>query len=159
VAEWTEGTAHLGALPHLGTSDVRKVRLQSTRYDGASHLRSYLHYFRRTCEMVENAVGTGRRLADMLSRDRSRIQQLGRIAGSALQVHQSLQTRPITTLASLAAETYLTMPTVTKAVQALADKDIVKELTGRRRGRVYCCREYMAIMNEGTAHRSISPST
>ena len=47
---------------------------------------------------------------------------LGRIAGSSLQVHQSLQRRPLTTLASLAEETHLSMPTVTKAVQALKER-------------------------------------
>jgi len=101
-------------------------------------------------EMAENAVGSARRLADMMSRDRARIQRLGRVAGSSLQVHQSLQTRPITTLASLAKKTRLTMPTVTKAVQALEDEGIVNEITGRRRGRIYSYREYMDIMNEGT---------
>jgi Fic family protein len=101
-------------------------------------------------EMAENAVGSARRLADMMSRDRARIQRLGRVAGSSLQVHQSLQARPITTLASLAKETRLTMPTVTKAVQALEDEGIVNEITGRRRGRIYSYREYMDIMNEGT---------
>jgi Fic family protein len=101
-------------------------------------------------EMAENAVGSARRLADMMSRDRARIQRLGRVAGSSLQVHQSLQARPITTLASLAKETRLTMPTVTKAVQALEDEGIVNEITGRRRGRIYSYREYMNIMNEGT---------
>lgn len=102
-------------------------------------------------EMAENAVSTARRLAEMVSRDRSHIQQLGRVAGSALQVHQSLQARPITTLTSLVNETNLTMPTITKAVQALVDEGIVNEITGRRRGRIYSYREYMDIMNEGTA--------
>jgi len=101
-------------------------------------------------EMSENAVSTARRLADMVERDRSRIQQLGRVAGSALRVHQSLQTRPLSTLASLARETRLTMPTVTKAVKALEEAGIVTEITGRRRGRIYNYREYMDIMSEGT---------
>ncbi len=102
-------------------------------------------------EMAESAVVTARRVADMVARDRARIQRMGRIAGSALQVHQSLQTRPLTILASLAEETHLSMPTVTKAVQALEKEGIVREVTGRRRGRVYSYHEYMDIMNEGTS--------
>ena len=101
-------------------------------------------------EMSENAVSTARRLADMTERNRARIQQFGRVAGSALQVHQSLQTRPLSTLASLAGQTRLTMPTVTKAVKALEEAGIVTEITGRRRGRIYSYREYMDIMSEGT---------
>jgi len=68
-----------------------------------------------------------------------------------LLVHQSLQSRPISTLASLVKETQLTMPTVTKAVQALQNSGIVTEITGRRRGRIYSYREYMNIMDEGMA--------
>jgi Fic family protein len=109
-----------------------------------------LFFLQGVREMAENAVSTARRLADMVSRDRARIQQLGRVAGSSLQVHHSLQSRPITTLASVVKETHLTVPTVTKAVQALEREGIVSEVTGRRRGRIYSYREYMNIMNEGT---------
>jgi Fic family protein len=109
-----------------------------------------LFFLQGVREMAENAVSTARRLADMVSRDHMRIQQLGRLAGSSLQVHHALQTRPITTLTSVVNETGLTMPTVTKAVQALVGEGIVSEVTGRRRGRIYSYREYMNIMNEGT---------
>jgi Fic family protein len=101
-------------------------------------------------ETAENAVGTARRLAEMFARDREHIQHMGRIAGSSLQVHQCLQKRPVVTLASLAAETHLSIPTVTKAVQALAKSGIVSEITGRRRSRIFRYREYVEIMNEGT---------
>ena len=101
-------------------------------------------------ETAENAVGTARRLAEMFARDREHIQHMGRIAGSSLQVHQCLQKRPVVTLASLAEETHLSIPTVTKAVQALSESGIVDEITGRRRSRVFRYREYVEIMNEGT---------
>ncbi len=100
-------------------------------------------------QMAESAVIAARRLADMIARDRERIQRLGRIAGSSLQVHQALQARPIATIASLSSETGLSMPTVTKAVQALEDGGFVTEITGRRRGKIYNYGEYMDIMNEG----------
>jgi Fic family protein len=101
-------------------------------------------------ETAENAVGTARRLADMVARDREHIGRMGRIAGSSLRVHESLQRRPITTVASLAEETRLSVPTVTKAIQALKGEGIVNEITARRRNRVFHYREYMDIMNEGT---------
>jgi Fic family protein len=101
-------------------------------------------------ETGENAVGTARRLSEMFTRDREHIQLLGRMAGSSLQVHQSLQRRPVTTLAPLAEETHLSIPTVTKAVQALEESGIVNEITGRRRSKIFRYREYMEIMNEGT---------
>jgi Fic family protein len=124
--------------------------LNTVRTEG--EWEGWVHFFLEGVrEMAENAVSTARRLADMVSRDRARIQQLGRVAGSSLLVHQSLQSRPISTLASLVKETQLTMPTVTKAVQALQNNGIVTEITGRRRGRIYSYREYMDIMSEGMA--------
>lgn len=44
-------------------------------------------------------------------------------------------------------------PSAAKAVQALEDEDMVKGITGRRRGKIYSYHEYMDIMNEGTALR------
>lgn len=124
--------------------------LDAVRTDG--DWEAWLQFFAEgVYETAENAVATARSLGDMVARDRDRIRLLGRIAGSSLQVHQSLQKRPVTTLASLAEETRLSVPTVTKAVQALAEPGIVDEITGRRRSRVFRYREYMDVMNEGTS--------
>lgn len=101
-------------------------------------------------ETAESAAKTARRLAEMVERDRKRIQGFGRISGSSLQVHHLLQQRPLTTLSSLAAGTHLSMPTVTKAIRALKDGGLVKEITGRKRGRIFSYEEYLDIMNEGT---------
>lgn len=99
-------------------------------------------------EMAENAVQAVRRLAEMAARDREHIRQLGRVSGSSLQIHHSLQTRPLSTVASLTAETHLSVPTVTKAIQALESEGLVREITGRKRGRVYSYQGYLSIMNE-----------
>jgi Fic family protein len=99
-------------------------------------------------EMAENAVQAVRRLAEMAARDREHIRQLGRVSGSSLQIHHSLQARPLSTVASLTAETHLSVPTVTKAIQALESEGLVREITGRKRGRVYSYQGYLSIMNE-----------
>jgi Fic family protein len=99
-------------------------------------------------EMAENAVQAVRRLAEMAVRDREHIRQLGRVSGSSLQIHHSLQARPLSTVASLTAETHLSVPTVTKAIQALESEGLVREITGRKRGRVYSYQGYLSIMNE-----------
>jgi Fic family protein len=99
-------------------------------------------------EMAENAAQAVRRLAEMAARDREHIRQLGRVSGSSLQIHHSLQTRPLSTVASLTAETHLSVPTVTKAIQALESEGLVREITGRKRDRVYSYQGYLSIMNE-----------
>ncbi|MBA4391818.1 MAG: cell filamentation protein Fic [Syntrophus sp. (in: bacteria)] len=99
-------------------------------------------------EMAENAVQAVRRLAEMVARDREHIRQLGRVSGSSLQIHHSLQIRPLSTVASLTAETHLSVPTVTKAIQVLEGEGLVREITGRKRDRVYSYQGYLSIMNE-----------
>jgi DNA-binding MarR family transcriptional regulator len=75
--------------------------------------------------------------------DRARIAQLGRIAPSALKVHEALQRRPIATAAGLGEQTALTPATVNKALVSLERVGIVVELTSRQRGRVFAYQAYI----------------
>ncbi|MCU0596859.1 MAG: Fic family protein, partial [Desulfobacterota bacterium] len=51
-------------------------------------------------EMAENAVDTAKKLLQVSNEDLGSIQQLGRLAGSCLQVHHALKRRPVGTVAS-----------------------------------------------------------
>jgi Fic family protein len=101
-------------------------------------------------EMAENAVSTARKLVDIAGEDRVRIQTFGRQSGSCLQVHLTLQRRPVITIPSMTKETGLSNPTVTKTLSALQEAGIVKEVTGRRRNRVFSYERYLEVMREGT---------
>lgn len=93
---------------------------------------------------------TARALVALFERDRGRVGGLGRIAGSALRVHRELQRRPLGTVGWLVAQTNLSPPTVGKALDALVRAGIAREITGRRRRRVFAYDRYLAILNEGT---------
>jgi type I restriction-modification system DNA methylase subunit len=54
------------------------------------------------------------------------------------------------TIPRLAKRTRLTLPTIAKALEVLADQRIVSETSGRKRNRVYRYDRYLAILNEGT---------
>jgi len=101
-------------------------------------------------DTAEGAVQTARRLVDLFERDRQKIQAIGRLAGSALRVHDALQRRPLSTIAGLRKATGLSVPTVTTALEALGRLRIVREVTSRRRNRVYSYAPYMRILSEGT---------
>ena len=101
-------------------------------------------------DTAEGAVQTARRLVDLFERDRQKIQAIGRLAGSALRVHDALQWRPLSTIAGLRKATGLSVPTVTTALEALGRLRIVREVTSRRRNRVYSYAPYMRILSEGT---------
>lgn len=114
--------------------------------------RGWLQFFAEAvASTAGSAVDTAHRLTTLFKADGTRIRATGRGASSLLQVHTDLQVRPLQTIASVAASTGLTIPTVTKAFDGLQTLGIVRETTGRRRGRVFAYDQYLAILNEGTS--------
>lgn len=102
-------------------------------------------------ETSRQAADAAREILDLFETDRSRIEQLGRPAGSALRVHQLLQQKPILTISQAARSLGLSMPTAAKSVQHLVAIDLLREATGRRRGRMYVYDGYLDILSRGTA--------
>jgi DNA-binding MarR family transcriptional regulator len=86
----------------------------------------------------------------MAEAHRAAIRGVGRVSGSALQVHHALLARPIHTIARLAADTRLSVPAVTSSIAALAELGLVREITGRRRGRVFAYGPYLDLLQQGT---------
>jgi Fic family protein len=101
-------------------------------------------------ETANAAVATAHRLLEISQADRAKVQASGRIAGSALQVHHALLARPINTIARLASETGLSVPAVTDSLMALTELGLVREITGRKRGRVFCYAPYLDVLAQGT---------
>lgn len=102
-------------------------------------------------ETADGAVTTARRLMGLFEADRARVARLmGRGANSALRVHAALQQRPVVNAKSLVALTGLSTPTVITALRALVALEVVREVTGRKRNRVYSYQAYVSILSEGT---------
>ena len=101
-------------------------------------------------ETSEQAVVTARRILALYEEDRKRIEELGRPAGSALRVFEHAQERPIFAIAEAAKRTGLTFPTVSAAVQRLRKIEILRQLPGRQRRRLFVYNRYLAILEEGT---------
>jgi len=99
---------------------------------------------------AQSAVDTAHRLLTIFGDDAVRVQTLRRSAASARRVFDAFQSRPLATIASLAARTGASVPTVTRAVDALVNLGIVKEITGRKRERVFAYARYLDILSEGT---------
>lgn len=107
----------------------------------------YAHAVRDT---ATSAVSTARAVVDLFNRDRNRVRALGRAGGSSFQVHHELQRRPLASIAWLVRQTGLSNPTIGKALDVLVNIDIAREVTGRRRGRVFAYDRYLALLSEGT---------
>ncbi len=102
------------------------------------------------CEVAEGAFTTARSVSKTIRDDRSQIGLHGRRAGSALRVHHSLVKRPVGGIAGIARRTGLSEPTVAAVLRLLEEFGIVREITGRRRGKVYAYERYLAGLREGT---------
>ena len=96
------------------------------------------------------AVETAQQLLDLSNRDRDKINGLGRAAASTLQIHRALMEHPIATSSSLAEKTGITPATVNKSLGHLEQLGIVRELTARKRNRLFSYANYIEIMSRGT---------
>ena len=104
----------------------------------------WLDFFAEGIEAsATQAAATANALLALVNADRDRIAGLGRAAASALEVHLALQRQPIATSAALVKATRLTPATVNKSLAHLERIGVVREVTNRKRGRVFSYREYV----------------
>ncbi len=123
--------------------------LQEVRERGA--WEPWLEFFLKgIAETANQAFDAATRIVDLFRRDRERITAESDRASSALRVHDFLQQNPFLTANLLVEKTGLTHPTINAALADLETLGIVEEVTGRRRGRVFGYKGYLAILSEGT---------
>jgi len=96
---------------------------------------------------AEQATTTGLRISAVFREDRNRLREMGRQAPTILLVQEALQAKPLATIATLTQSTGLTTPTVTQALNELQNLKIVRETTGRARGRIFAYVRYLDALN------------
>jgi Fic family protein len=112
---------------------------------------SWIEFFLEgVLQTAQNAVSTAQRLAALFQADRTRIQEKGRAAGSALRVHDVLKERPVTSLQDISRRAALSFPAASAGMALLEDEGVVRELTGKKRNRLFGYSRYLAILAEGT---------
>lgn len=99
---------------------------------------------------ANGAVETARRLTALFDSDHRQLRQQGRKASSALRVHEALKRRAVTNLQDVVTTTGLTFPTASAGMDVLHKLGIAREVTGKRRNRVFAYGKYLDILNEGT---------
>jgi Fic family protein len=101
-------------------------------------------------ETADGAVDTAQRLTAAFQEDRGRIEAGGRRRYSVLRVHDTLKARPILSLNAVRERAGMTFPTAAAAMRELVSQRIVREITGKRRNRLFVYERYLSILNEGT---------
>ncbi len=131
---------------------------RSTYYDLLTHVRrtgdweAWLAFFFEGVRVTaEGAVATSHRLSAMFASDRAGIErQNGRRVGSILRVHEALKAQPILSLAEIRKRTALSFPAASSAMEWLVERGVAREITGKRRDRLFVYDQYLAILSEGT---------
>lgn len=123
--------------------------LESVRTDG--DWEAWVTFFLEgVVETAEGAFQTARRLRAVFQEDRDRVQTKGRRAGSALRVHEALKGRPVATLPDVTRRAGLSFPAAGAGMDLLTELGIARELTGKKRNRVFVYDRYLALLSEGT---------
>lgn len=100
-------------------------------------------------QTAAGAVDTAHGLLALFEEDAELIQSLGRAAASALRVFDALRRRPLAGIDHLARQTGIAYPTAARAVESLVGLGILREVTGRQRGRVFAYDRYLTTLSEG----------
>ncbi len=101
-------------------------------------------------EIAVQATETAKEIFSMIETDRAKVAELGKGAGSALQVYKYLEKKPLAVIPEIVRAAGISTPTVTAALQNLQRLGIVRETTGRQRGRVFVYDAYLNILQRGT---------
>ena len=122
--------------------------LDVVRRDG--DWETWLAYFLEGIAMTaEDAYDTTIRLRDLFEQDRASLRTLGRRSSSALRAHEALMKRPILSINAIQRQSGLSRSAAASAVADLMQLNMAREITGRRRDRVFAYGQYLDILSEG----------
>lgn len=103
------------------------------------------------------AVDTARKINQLVNDDRLRVAALGRSAASCTLVYNTLARRPVRSVTSICAETHQSPVTVNTALLRLQALGLVREMTGKRRGRVFGYSAYLETLNRDALFDAPTP--
>jgi Fic family protein len=122
--------------------------LQRVRMEG--DWEEWLRFFLQgVIETSEQATDTARRILALFDADRETLTALGRTGHSALRILEFMRRNPLLSATKAASGVGLSMPVTNQALERLQESGIVREVTGRKRGRLFAYRAYLDILNEG----------
>lgn len=112
---------------------------------------AWIEFFLEGIELTSTAaVATAHRLLDLFRSDEASLAGLGRFGPSLRQGYEVLRRRPLTSISQIKELSGMSFPTASKAIEALAELGIAREITGGRRNRLFVYDAYLAILSEGT---------
>ncbi len=150
---------HAGALrePLLYLSLYLK-RYRSTYYELLDEVRrtgdweAWIAFFLEGVrEVAEHATATADELSRMFRDHRNELSAAaGRRAGSVIRLHEALKERPLLSLKAASMAARVSYGTAASAMETLVALGIARELTGKRRHRLFAYDHYLRVLEGGT---------
>ena len=124
-------------------------RLNAVRRDGdwEGWIKFYLQ---GVYEISKQATDAAKAIMDLMAQDRQKAAGLGKASPTALALLDMLYRRPYVTIPYVARELGISSPAASKAVGNLTTLGILKEVSGKKRDRVFLHESYLSIIREGT---------
>ncbi len=124
--------------------------LQEVRERGV--WEAWLEFFLEGVEMAaSDAFEKASDIVTLFRADREAIIANAEASDSVLRLHALMQIRPFMTGRAASEKTSLSAPTVNNAFAQLIGLDLVREVTGKKRDRIYAYHRYLALLNEDSA--------
>ena len=121
------------------------ARLAAVRSDG--DWEGWTRFFLKCVyEAADDGVHVAQALHALVGHDRSRIITHRRSTVAAVQLLDRLPANPVVTVPNAAKLLGLTAPPTRKAIDLLEGLGVLREITGKRRGRAYAYHEYLQVL-------------
>jgi len=122
--------------------------LQNVRTEGG--WEQWLKFFLRgVWEVSQQATETARAIVDLRERDRQKIvNELGRVAGNALKVHESLFRFPLVSVNAVTDLLGVSYTAANRLIERLVEIGLLTEATGNSRNRVFNYSHYIQLFSD-----------
>lgn len=124
-------------------------RLNAVRRDG--DWEGWIKYYLQgVYEISKQATDAAKAIMDLMAADRQKLASLGKAAPTSIALLDLLYRSPYVTIPYVTRTLGISFPAAGKAVRNLISLGILKEVSGKKRDRVFLHEPYLAIIREGT---------
>lgn len=98
----------------------------------------------------KDAIQTANKINHLFSQDQIKLSDFGRARFSCEQILEYMKRMPQVTVPLLEKELKMTAPTARSALEKMVKCEILIEITGKKRDRIYVYRNYLTLLESGT---------
>lgn len=129
--------------------DAYYNHLQSVRETG--NWEDWIAFFLKgVLDTANQATDAAQRIIKLFNSDLAHVNNSGHSTTATLLIYNYLKLHPLTNTDKIKKATGLSLPTVLRSLSVLNDLNIIKEITGKPRHKVFAYKEYLNILSQGT---------